>query len=144
MSIDRAHLVELALELVEDVQAVYIAVAADELTERGHNQAFFKKLYVMSEWDGGETVTWISGVELTEPYALLLTEGLFERAEAEARAIGAGTPTQNRAGSAVEHFRSPVSIDEHMAGVEGRRSNTGGALASCTPSVSVKPTDQAL
>jgi site-specific DNA recombinase len=96
MSIDRAHL-ELSLELVEDVQAVY--QAASEQTRRGYNQAFFKKLYVMTEWDDGETVAWISGVELTEPYALLLSEGLFEQAEAEAQAITAGAPTQNRAGS---------------------------------------------
>ncbi len=113
MSIDRAHL-ELALELVEDVQAVY--VAADELTKRGYNQAFFKKLYVMTEWDDGETTAWISGVELTEPYALLLTEGLFEQAEAEAQAIAAGAPTQNRAGNADDaHSAGPVSIYEQMA-----------------------------
>jgi hypothetical protein len=37
------------LELVEDVQAIY--VAADEQTRRGYNQAFFKKLYVLAEWD---------------------------------------------------------------------------------------------
>jgi hypothetical protein len=42
------------------VQTVYIE--ADELTKRGYNQAFFKKLYVMTEWDDGETVAWISGV----------------------------------------------------------------------------------
>ncbi len=115
LSIDRAHL-ELALELVEDVQAVYIA--AGEQTKRGYNQAFFKKLYVLAEWDGEqhETSAWISGVELTEPYALLLTEGLFEQAEAEARAVKASTPTQNRAESAPnEHSASPVSIYEQMA-----------------------------
>jgi hypothetical protein len=40
-----------------------------------------------------ETIVWISGVELTEPYALLLSDNLFEQAEAEARALKAGTPT---------------------------------------------------
>jgi site-specific DNA recombinase len=115
LTIDRVHL-ELALELAEHVQAVY--QAADEQTRRGYNQAFFRKLYVMTEWDDehGATTAWISGVELTEPYALLLTEGLFEQAEAEARALAASSPTQNRAGSAPdEHSTGPVSIYEQMA-----------------------------
>jgi site-specific DNA recombinase len=113
MAIDQAQ-IELALELAEDVQAVYRD--ASEQTKRGYNQAFFKKLYLMSEWEDGGTVVWISDVELTEPYALLLSEGLFERAEAEAQALAAGRPTQNRAGSAAdEHSASPVSIYEQMA-----------------------------
>ncbi len=108
------RLTPLALELVEDVQAVY--QAASEQTRRGYNQAFFKKLYVMTEWDDGETVAWISSVELTEPYALLLTEGLFEQAEAEARAIKAGPTTRNRAGSSIDtRSAGPVSIYEQMA-----------------------------
>jgi site-specific DNA recombinase len=115
MSIDQAHL-ELALELVEDVQAVYID--ASEQTKRGYNQAFFKKLYILAEWDDeqNQTNAWISGVELTEPYALLLSEGLFEAAEAEARAIEKGGLTRNRAGNATdERSASPVSIYEQMA-----------------------------
>jgi site-specific DNA recombinase len=117
MSIDRAHL-ELALELAEDVQAIY--KAASEQTRRGYNQAFFKKLYVMTEWYDGETTAWISGVELTEPYALLLTEGLFEQAEAEAQGIKAAAPTQNRAGSGDDaRSAGPVSIYEQMAEREG-------------------------
>jgi hypothetical protein len=114
-SFDQAQL-ELALELVEDVQAVYIA--SGEQTKRGYNQAFFKKLYILAEWDDeqNQTNAWISGVELTEPYALLLTEGLFEAAEAEAQAIATGAPTQNRAGNATdERSASPVSIYEQMA-----------------------------
>jgi site-specific DNA recombinase len=111
MTINRAHL-ELALELAEDVQAVYRD--ADEQTRRGYNQAFFNKLYVLAEWDDGETMIWISGVELTPPYALLLTEGLFEQAEAETRAIA--LHTQNRAGNAAdERSAGPVSIYEQMA-----------------------------
>jgi site-specific DNA recombinase len=113
MTIDREQ-IELALELTEDVQAVYRE--ADEQTKRGFNQAFFKKLYVMGEWDDehSETVVWISGVELTEPYALLLTEGLFEQAETEARALKAGTQ-RNRARSATALDSGPVSIYEQMA-----------------------------
>jgi hypothetical protein len=48
LTIDHAQL-SMALELVEDVQAAYRV--ADEQTRRGFNQAFFKKLYVMPEWD---------------------------------------------------------------------------------------------
>jgi site-specific DNA recombinase len=112
LTIDREQL-EMALELVEDVQAVY--VAASEQIRRGYNQAFFKKLYVLAEWDDAEAETRarIAAVELTEPYALLLTERLFEQAEAEARAIEKG-----RSGS--ESLPTgPVSIYEHMAEREG-------------------------
>jgi hypothetical protein len=79
----------------------------------GYNQAFFKKLYVLAERDDqAETTAWLSGVELTEPYALLLTEGLFEQAEAETQALA----TQNRAGNAAdERSAGPVSIYEQMA-----------------------------
>jgi hypothetical protein len=59
-----------------------------------------------------------AGVELTEPYALLLTEGLFEQAEAEARTIEKG-----RSGSEALPT-GPVSIYEHMAELESRRSKT--------------------
>lgn len=117
MVIDRAQL-ELALELAEDVQAIYCA--ADEQTKRGYNQAFFRKLLITAEWDDdqAETLAWVSGVELTEPYALLLTENLFEQAEAEARSIAAGAATQNRAGSAVDE-RSRPCFDLRTNGGEG-------------------------
>jgi hypothetical protein len=46
LTIDREQL-ELALELAEDVQAVYRQ--ADEQTKRGCNQAFFKELYITAE-----------------------------------------------------------------------------------------------
>jgi site-specific DNA recombinase len=115
MVINREQL-ELALDLAEDVQAIYRA--AEPQTKRGYNQAFFMKLLITAEWDDdqAETSAEISGVELTEPYALLLTESLFEQAEAEARAIKAGTPTRNRTGNAVdERSVGPVSIYEQMA-----------------------------
>lgn len=60
----------------------------------------------------------VSGAELTPPYALLLVEGLFEQAEAEAQAIQANNrpTTNNRAGSAPdERSADPVSIYEQMA-----------------------------
>jgi hypothetical protein len=113
LTIDRQQL-ELALELVEDVQPVY--VAADEQIRRGYNQAFFKKVFVLVEDEEtqAETRVRIAGVELTGPYALLLSEGLFERAEAEAQAIRAGT--RSRTGSATDRRSTgPVSIYEQMA-----------------------------
>jgi site-specific DNA recombinase len=118
LTIDRQQ-IEMALELAEDVQAVYRV--APEQTKRGFNQAFFKKLYILAEWDEdhAETVVHISRADLTPPYALLLTEGLFEQAEAEAQAIKAGSPTRNRAGSDKALSSGPVSIYEQMA--EGER-----------------------
>jgi site-specific DNA recombinase len=113
MTIDRDQL-ELALELAEDVQAVYRV--ADGQTKRGYNQAFFKKLFIMAEWDEdqAEISASVSRAELTPPYALLLVEGLFEQAEAEARALKAGTPPpkENRASAA---DTGPVSIYVQMA-----------------------------
>jgi hypothetical protein len=88
----------------------------------------------LAEWDEDQTEmsAWVSGAELTEPYALLLTEGLFEAAEAEARAIAAGgqapAPIKNRARSAAdERSAGPVSIYEQMAEVESRRLNSDPA-----------------
>ena len=116
----------MALELAEDVQAVY--GTANEQIKRGYNQAFFKKLYITAEWDDDQTETSVevSGTELTDPYALLLTEGLFEQAEAEAEAIRANKPTtRNRAGSAAdERSTDPVSIYEQMAGIVGQPSKS--------------------
>lgn len=50
----------------------------NEQIKRGYNQAFFKKLYVMPEWDQGheQMVVRIIKAELTEPYAVLLAEDL--------------------------------------------------------------------
>ena len=88
--------------------------------QRGYNQAFFKRLYILAEWDETQAKTraWVDGVELSEPYALLLSQGLFDRAQAEAQALATGQ--QNRAGSATaEHSTGPVSIYEQMAEGEG-------------------------
>jgi hypothetical protein len=110
----------------ERSQAVYRA--ADEQTKRGYNQAFFKKLYIIAEWDEdqAETSAHVSGAELTPPYALLLVDDLFEQAEAEARAIAADSPTQNRARSTTDALSTgPVSIYEHMAEREGFEPSNG-------------------
>jgi site-specific DNA recombinase len=82
-----AKLLHMALELAEDVAAVY--QDANEATKRGLNQAFFKKLYVLPEWDErvGETAAHVVGAELTDPYAVLLVDDLAEGVMAEAEAI---------------------------------------------------------
>jgi site-specific DNA recombinase len=79
----------IALELAEDAAALY--KAGNERTKRGYNQAFFKKLYVMPEWDEtqGQMVVRITGAELTEPYAVLLEDELAEGVMAEVEAITA-------------------------------------------------------
>jgi hypothetical protein len=137
LTIDRQQL-ELALELVEDVQAIY--VAADEQTRRGYNQAFFKKLYALAESDDNRAGTRarIEGAELTEPYALLLTEGLFEQVEAEAQSIQTGPPTRNRARSA-DRSTSPVSIYEQMAEREGFEPSNEVAPVTRFPVAPVQP-----
>ena len=76
----------------------------------------------MAEWDSdeGQTAVCIGRAELTPPYALLLTEGLFEQAEAEARALKAGMlPKENRTRSANAADTGPVSIYVQLA--EGER-----------------------
>jgi site-specific DNA recombinase len=86
--IEAAHL-KMALELAQDIAEVY--ATADEATKRSLNQAFFKKLYVTPEWDEEEcqTIVRITGAELTEPYALLLADGLADAVMAEAEALKA-------------------------------------------------------
>jgi hypothetical protein len=88
LKLDAEHL-RIALELAGDVAAVY--QAASEAIKRGYNQAFFKKLYVLPEWDeqSGQTAVRITGAELTAPYAVLLADDLAEGVLAEAEAIKA-------------------------------------------------------
>ncbi len=83
-----------ALELAGDIQAVYLA--ADEQTKRGYNQAFFKHIWVKARWDEGQNhaVAEVVGVELTDPYALLLAENTTEEAEAWTKAIKASKQPQ--------------------------------------------------
>jgi site-specific DNA recombinase len=78
-----------ALELAGNIQAVYRA--ADEQTKRGYNQAFFKRIRIRARWDDEkrQTVAEVVGVELTDPYALLLAEQTVEDALAWVEAIQA-------------------------------------------------------
>lgn len=78
-----AETLRIALDLAEDVAPLY--VKAPDQQKRGYNQAFFTKLYALPEWDEdqGQTVVRVSGAELTEPYAVLLADGLAEGVMAE-------------------------------------------------------------
>ena len=78
-----------ALELAEDIAAVY--ELADERTRRGYNQAFFTRIKITARWDETEsrTVVEVAGVELTEPYAVLLADDTEREALAWVEAIKA-------------------------------------------------------
>lgn len=80
----------MALELAGDVAAVY--ETSDGQTKRGYNLAFFKKLYVLPEWDDqGQPAATIDRAELTDPYAVLLADDLAQGVLAEAEAIASGS-----------------------------------------------------
>jgi site-specific DNA recombinase len=76
-----------ALELAEDIAAVY--ELADERTRRGYNQAFFTRIKITARWDetAGQAVVEVAGVELTEPYAVLLADKTTQEALAWVEAI---------------------------------------------------------
>jgi site-specific DNA recombinase len=90
-----AEQLRMALRLAENVAEVY--EAADEQIRRGYNQAFFRKLYVMPEWDEEQEaeVVRINGAELTEPYAVLLADDLVPGVLAEAEAIAASESSKD-------------------------------------------------
>ena len=71
-----ADMLRMALELAEDVAAVYMS--SSEQIKRGYNQAFFNKLYITPQWDDDheQTTVRVSRAELTKPYALLLDKRL--------------------------------------------------------------------
>ena len=83
-----------ALELAEDIAGIY--ELAEERTRRGYNQAFFTRIKIKARWDdqAGRTAVEVSGVELTEPYAVLLAEQTTKEALAWAEAIKAGERPQ--------------------------------------------------
>ena len=76
-----------ALELAADIAAVY--ELADERTRRGYNQAFFKRIKIKARWDDevGRTTVEVSGVELTDPYAVLLASDTERQALAWVEAV---------------------------------------------------------
>jgi site-specific DNA recombinase len=95
LAIDVEHL-KLALELAANVAQLY--VVADEPTKRRLNQAFFKRLLIVPDWDDeGRRSARIERAELSEPYATLLADGLAEGILAEAEALTAQDQTaENR------------------------------------------------
>ena len=120
LTIDAQHL-RMALELAGNVAEVY--AQADEPTKRGYNQAFFKKLYVIPEWDeDGRLIVRITRAELTEPYALLLADNLAVDVLSEAEAI-AQRASESQSGSPKPFAVVDSSYFIKMAGREGRRSN---------------------
>ena len=109
-----------ALELAEDVATFYRAT--DDKTRRGYNQAFFKRIRIKAHWDDeeGRTLVEVAGVELTDPYALLLAEETTNEALAWVEAIKAGRKPQNtkkRPGGALSGDH--ISIYMQMAEGEG-------------------------
>jgi site-specific DNA recombinase len=78
-----------ALELAEDIAGIY--ELADERTRRGYNQAFFTRIKIKAHWDdeAGRTAVEVSGVELTDPYAVLLASDTERQALAWVEAVKA-------------------------------------------------------
>jgi site-specific DNA recombinase len=85
-----------ALELADDVAPVY--ERSDEKTKRSYNLAFFKKIYVLPEFDDRLECTGARVVhsELTEPYAVLLADNLAADVLAEAERITAGSTSAGK------------------------------------------------
>jgi site-specific DNA recombinase len=85
-----ADALRIALELAGDVAEVYSH--ADEQIKRGYNQAFFKKLLIVPEWDEeqGRTIVRVTGAELTEPYAAVLADDLVSEVMSEVELIRSG------------------------------------------------------
>ncbi len=77
----------MALELVDDIEAVYAQAA--ERTRRGLNQAFFKRIKITARWDDEHHCprVEVAGAELTEPYAALLADNTADEMMAWVREV---------------------------------------------------------
>jgi site-specific DNA recombinase len=113
-----ADMLRMALELAEDVAAVY--ATADEQTKRGYNQAFFTKLLVRPEWDDEQeqTIVMVARAELTEPYQELLAEDLVATITNEVELIRQGT-AKAESGPSIEPLSGGCSIFVKLAEGEG-------------------------
>jgi site-specific DNA recombinase len=102
---------KMALELAQDAAQVY--AEASEETKRSLNQAFFRKLYILPEWDEdqGQTDVIVSHAELTEPYTALLADGLAEDVRAEAEALKAQAAQTERASESQSCSLKPFAAD---------------------------------
>jgi site-specific DNA recombinase len=116
LAIEAKHL-KMALELAEDAARVY--VAADETTKRGYNQAFFKKLYIIAEYDEaeGQTVARVNGDELTEPYAILLEKRLVPQLKRATRQLSSVNAEDDPSGPSTDGVSIFVKMAER-AGFE--------------------------
>ena len=131
-----AESLQRALELADDVAAVY--QAADDDLRRGYNQAFFKKLCVLPEWDeeSGQPVVRIVSAELTEPYAVLLAADLAEGVLAEVEAIrnAASKAEDGPVEPSSDATRSYFEVLAERVGFEPtRRVNPAHAISSRAP-----------
>jgi site-specific DNA recombinase len=118
-----ADMLRMALELAEDVAAVY--ATADEQTKRGYNQAFFTKLLIRPEWDDEQeqTIARVASAELTEPYQELLAQDLVASITKEVDSIRRATG-QTESGPSEPPSGAGCSIFMKLAGIERQPSNT--------------------
>jgi site-specific DNA recombinase len=118
LSIDTEHL-RMALELAEDVAGFY--ARAEEATKRRLNQAFFRKMYVIPEWDEhDDRAAGIERAELTEPYAALLASGLAENVLAEVETLTSGAAlSENRLAEPISQPCQAVSYFDQMVPLRG-------------------------
>ena len=131
-----AKTLQIALELADNVAAFY--EAAGSQTRRGYNQAFFKKLKVKPEWDEerDELRARVVDAELTEPYAVLLADGLAEEVLAEAEQIrdtaakAEGDPEGSPSVAGVSIFET---LAERVGFEPTRRVNPAHAISSRAP-----------
>jgi site-specific DNA recombinase len=107
----------MALELAGDVAEVY--QQGSKSLKRGYNQAFFKKLYVLPEWDDDSSQIVVKVVEatLTRPYAVLLAEDFAENARQAVAAIRKATGNAEGNPDGAAFWRSV--FDLHANGGEG-------------------------
>jgi site-specific DNA recombinase len=81
-----ATMLRMALELAGDVAEVY--EQATPAVQRAYNQAFFKRINVMPDWDdSGEMTVRVISAELTEPFKVVLAESFATKIQAAAKRL---------------------------------------------------------
>ena len=103
----------LALELAGDMAEVY--GQGSESLKRSYNQAFFKKLYVLPEWDedSGQTVVGVVEATLTRPYAVLLADDFAENARKAVTAIRRATRKAEASPDGAGFWRSVFDLESN-------------------------------
>jgi site-specific DNA recombinase len=104
-------ILRMALELAGDIAEVYRQ--GPESLKRGYNQAFFKKLYVLPEWDDehGQMVVRVTEAELTRPYAVLLAENFAKNARQAVAAIRKATGKAEGSPGGAAFWRSVFDLE---------------------------------